>query len=116
MRYRRAKKPTERLLKARAAHDAFLASMGIKVRDLSERGKLQPEERERKVLPPLSNGVGNGFVTSIDDWRWRGHQPETPETIKEIDAKRKRIASHYNKGPAQYMTDGTDTTTIGKKV
>ena len=115
MKRRKSRKPTEQLLKARAEHDAWLNMMGIKVRDLSPRGKLQPEDRERKTLPPLSNGIGNGFVTSIDDWKWKSRK-ETAATIKKIEEKKKRIAPAYPKGASQYITPATDLATLSKKV
>ena len=115
MNRRRKPKTTEASLKAREEHREFLRSMGIDPLHKIERGPLQAEDRERKKLPPLSNGVGNGYVKSVDDWKWKNRK-ETAETIKEIEAKKKRVAPAYNKGASQYITPGTDTTTLGRKV
>lgn len=40
---------------------------------------------------------------------------ESEETRTEIIAKSKRIAIAYSKGAYQYVSDGTDPTTIGRK-
>lgn len=41
---------------------------------------------------------------------------ETPETRAEILRKAASIAPAYNKGAYQYITDGTDPTTLGRKI
>lgn len=48
----------------------------------------------------------------MDPMYWKG---EDPKVIEQTIAKSKRIAIAYNKGGYQYVTDGTDPTTIGKK-
>lgn len=35
---------------------------------------------------------------------------------QEIERKKLRVAPHYSKGAYQYITDGTDLTTLGKKI
>lgn len=115
MNRKRKSKPTESLLKAQEEHREFLRSMGINPLHKIERGPLQAEDRERKTLPPLSNGVGNGYVRSVDDWKWKNRQ-ESPETIKEIEAKKLRVAPAYAKGGTQYITPGSDPKTLGRKV
>ena len=97
------------LRNARKEHDKFLAKMGIPKRIKIQRGKMTAEKRESK-LPPLSNAIGNGFVKSVDDWKWK----EKPETIREIEAKKKRVAPAYNKGATQYITPDADTKDIGR--
>ena len=89
--------------------------MGIDPLHKIERGRLVAEERVRKELPPLSNAAGNGFVKSVDDWKWKGKQ-ESAQTIKAIEDKKKRIGMHYPKGAMQYLTDETDLFTMSRKV
>ena len=56
------------------------------------------------------------FKKSVDDWKWKRDREETAETIKEIERKKTRVAPAYNKGATQYITDGADPTTLGRKV
>ena len=46
----------------------------------------------------------------------RTDREETAETIKEIERKKTRVAPAYNKGATQYITDGADPTTLGRKI
>lgn len=41
---------------------------------------------------------------------------ESDSVRAEIEAKAARVAPAFNKGAIQYITDGTDFTTLGKKV
>ena len=100
------------LRQAQEEHAKFLKKMGIPKRHKLG-GVPYDMERTNQKLPPLSNSLGNGFVKSVDDWKWKGKQ-EKPETIREIEAKRKRVAPAYNKGATQYITDGADTKDIGR--
>jgi hypothetical protein len=75
-----------------------------------------PEPLPRKELPPLSNSVGNGFKRSVDDYKWKRDREESAATIKEIERKKTRVAPAYNKGAVQYLTEGTDPATIGRKI
>ena len=64
-----------------------------------------------------SNSIpGNGFKKSVDDYRWKKGREETPETIKETERKKSRVAPAYNKGPAMYITEDADITSLGRKV
>jgi hypothetical protein len=41
---------------------------------------------------------------------------ETPEVREAIIAKSKRLAPAYNKGAVQYVTDGAEIETLGRKI
>lgn len=41
---------------------------------------------------------------------------ETPEVREAIIAKSKRLAPAYNKGAVQYVTDGAEIQTLGRKI
>ena len=60
----------------------------------------------------LSNSVGNGFRYSILDQAHR----ESDKVKKEIFKKATRVGPLYSKGSLQYITDGMDLSTLGKKV
>ena len=67
-----------------------------------------------KIVP---NAIGNGFKgRSVDDYKWRKDVTETSATIAEIEKKKSRVAPLYSKGATQYITDGADPKTIGRKV
>ena len=75
-------------------------------------------EEFRTRAAPLSNNIHlvGGFKRSILDYRWKKDAQETSQTIAEIEKKAKRIAPAYSKGSDQYITDGADITTIGRKI
>lgn len=108
------KKPSEKVLRLREERKSYFAGL-LKDRPRKER-TLNITEREVKVLPPLSNSVGNGFKRSVEDYKWKRDREETVATIKEIERKKTRVAPAYNKGAVQYLTDGTDPATIGRKI
>lgn len=60
----------------------------------------------------LSNSVGNGFRSSILDQAHR----ESDRIKQEIFKKASRVGPLYSKGSLQYITDGMDLSTLGKKV
>ena len=108
------KKPSAKQLRLREERKAYFASVlkGSK----PERLINIPEPLPRKELPPLSNSVGNGFKRSVDDYKWKRDREESAATIKEIERKKTRVAPAFNKGAVQYLTDGTDPATIGRKI
>jgi len=67
-------------------------------------------------LPPLSNSVGNGFKRSVDDYKWKRDREESVATAKAIEEKKRRLAPIANKTGYQYITDGDDVETLGRKV
>lgn len=108
------KAPSKKVLRLREQRKAYFAT--ILKGSRKERPISIPEPMERKSLPPLSNVVGNGFKQSVDDYKWKRDREESAATIKEIEEKKKRLAPIYSKGPVQYLTEGTDPNTLGKKV
>ena len=108
------KKPSAKTLRMREERKAYFASILKDSR--KERFINMPEPLPRKELPPLSNSVGNGFKRSVDDYKWKRDREESAATIKEIERKKTRVAPAFNKGAVQYLTDGTDPATIGRKI
>lgn len=108
------KKPSAKTLRMREERKAYFAS--ILKGSAKERPLNLPEPHERKRLPPLSNSVGNGFKRSVDDYKWKRDREESAATIAEIERKKTRVAPAFNKGAVQYLTDGTDPATIGRKI
>ena len=108
------KKPSAKMLRLREERKAYFAS--VLKGSAKERPINLPEPLERKSLPPLSNAVGNGFKRSVDDYKWKRDREESAATIAEIERKKTRVAPAYNKGAIQYLTDGTDPATIGRKI
>ena len=108
------KKPTAKQLRLREERKAYFASIlqGSK----PERYINIPEPLERKSLPPLSNSVGNGFKRSVEDYKWKRDREESAATAKAIEEKKKRLAPIANKTGYQYITDGADVETLGRKV
>lgn len=108
------KKPSKKTLRMREERKAYFAA--ILKGSRKERPINLPEPLPRKELPPLSNSVGNGFKRSVDDYKWKRDREESVATAKAIEEKKKRLAPIYSKGPVQYLTEGTDPNTLGKKV
>ncbi len=108
------KKPSKKTLRLREDRKAYFAS--VLKGSVKERPINLPEPLSRKELPPLSNSVGNGFKRSVDDYKWKRDREESAATIKEIERKKTRVAPAYNKGAVQYLTEGTDPATIGRKI
>ena len=108
------KKPSATTLRLREERKAYFKSI---LKDSSkERLINMPEPLPKKELAPLSNSVGNGFKRSVEDYKWKRDREESAATIKEIERKKTRVAPAYNKGAVQYLTDGTDPATIGRKI
>jgi hypothetical protein len=108
------RRPSKKTLKLREDRKAYFAAL-LKDKPRQER-LLNIPERETKNLPPLSNAVGNGFRRSVEDYKWKRDREESAATIKEIEKKKTRLAPSFNKGPVQYITDGADVETLGRKV
>lgn len=108
------KKPSKKTLRLREERKSYFAS--VLKGSAKERPINLPEPMIKKSLPPLSNSVGNGFKRSVDDYKWKRDREESVATAKAIEEKKKRLAPIYSKGPVQYLTEGTDPNTLGKKV
>lgn len=108
------KKPSKKTLRLREERKAYFASIqkGAK----PERYIDIPDLSSKKELPPLSNAVGNGFKRSVDDYKWKRDREESPETIRAIEEKKTRLAPVANKTGYQYITDGADVETLGRKI
>lgn len=108
------KKPTAKQMRLREERKAYFAS--ILKESKPARPINLPEPLPRKELPPLSNSVGNGFKRSVDDYKWKRDREESVATAKAIEEKKKRLAPIANKTGYQYITDGADVETLGRKV
>ena len=108
------KKPSKKVLRLREERKTFFSAI-LKDKPRKER-TLNIPEREVKKLPPLSNSVGNGFKRSVEDYKWKRDREETVATVKAIEEKKKRLAPIANKTGYQYITDGADVETLGRKV
>jgi len=110
-RQRAAKQAHDSWLRARGLHPEQIAkrqAKAMKVVEVIDSYKTDPR------LPALSNKVGNG--TKNDIWEKIRKGEETPETVAEIEAKAKRIAVAYSKGPLQYLgTNKENYRDAGKK-
>ena len=108
------KKPSKKVLRLREERKVFFSAI-LKDKPRKER-TLNIPEREVKKLPPLSNSVGNGFKRSVDDYKWKRDREESVATVRAIEEKKKRLAPIANKAGYQYITDGADVETLGRKV
>ena len=109
------KKPSKKTLQLRQERKDFFAA--ILANKTKTKPNNMPDLSVEQRTAPLSNSIpGYGFKKSVDDWKWKRDREETAETIKEIERKKTRVAPAYNKGATQYITDGADPTTLGRKV
>lgn len=108
------KKPSAKTLRLREERKDYFAS--VLKGSAKERPLNLPEPLEQKSRLPLSNAVGNGFKRSVEDYKWKRDREESAATIAEIERKKTRVAPGWNKGAVQYLTDGTDPATIGRKI
>jgi hypothetical protein len=113
---RKKTKPTKKLILARQEHESFLQSIKSP-KTKSRHVNSFPDLSVKQVAPTSDNLYTNGgFKRTVDDWKWKKDREETAETIKEIERKKKRTAPIWNKGGYQYITDGEDVKTLGRKV
>lgn len=115
------KLPSAKVVRANAAHAEWLQSIGYtgKRKNVDRSYNLEQSfvaiSTERGAAP-VSNGIGNGFKRSVDDYKWKRDREETAATAKAIEEKKKRLAPIANKTGYQYITDGADVETLGRKV
>jgi K+/H+ antiporter YhaU regulatory subunit KhtT len=107
------KKPSAKVLRLREERKVYFSAI-LKDRPRKER-TLNIPERIVKDLPALSNSVGNGFRRSVEDYKWKRDREESAATVKAIEEKKKRLAPIANKTGYQYITDGADVETLGRK-
>lgn len=98
-------------------HARFLKRMGV-TRKSDFRGSWEGSflSIPTNVTAPTSDTIGSGYKRTIDDYKWRRGTPEKESTIKEIEAKKGRIAPAYNKGAYQYVTENAEPSSLGRKV
>ena len=114
-------KPSARQTSAKLAHDVWLRDRGLHPDQIAQRQSkakkymaVVDEVVNSPKLPALSNKVGNGLKNDI--WEKIRKGEETPETVAEIEAKARRVAVAYNKGPVMYMgTNKENYRDAGKK-
>jgi hypothetical protein len=110
------KKPSAKSVQLRDERKQMFASVlkGRKAKFINNMSDLTVENTN---VAPLSNAIpANGYKRSVDDWKWKRDRVESAETVKEIERKKTRIAPAFNKGANQYITEGTDPTTLGRKI
>jgi hypothetical protein len=110
------KKPSDKSVQLREDRKQMFASVlkGRKPKFINNMSDLTVENTN---VAPLSDAIpANGYKRSVDDWKWKRDRVESAETVKEIERKKTRIAPLWNKGSTQYITDGADPTTIGRKI
>jgi hypothetical protein len=95
--------------------------------------KTQEQTISNNFWANYSQSMNRGNIRQSSDFldRLQSLKPETSKRVtyqdeemirrereaqKEIEAKKLRLAPHYNKGPVQYITEGIDLYTLGKKV
>jgi hypothetical protein len=108
------KKPSAKTLRLREERKTYFKS--ILKGSTKERPINLPEPLPKRELAPLSNSVGNGFKRSVEDYKWKRDREESAATIREIEKKKNRLAPVANKTGYQYITDGADVETLGRKV
>ena len=110
------KRRSIRLQRAYDEHHKFLQSIGYYKPRVPFRNQFPDLSVETASKTSDNLHVNGGFKRTIDDYKWRKDQFEDRATIKAIERKKTRIAPLYNKGPAAYICDGEDLTTMGRKV
>ena len=108
------KKPSAKTLRLREERKEYFKS--VLKGSVKERPINMPEPLPKRELAPLSNSVGNGFKRSVDDYKWKRDREESVATIREIEKKKTRLAPVANKTGYQYITDGADVETLGRKM
>lgn len=101
------------------------------IRKLSKRERVQVRQdiwdsERKKIVGKLcvdynslsGDSISGGICPrkDISDYLWKKGMEESKETIMEIERKSKSVAPLYSKGGYQYITPGSDPTTIGKKI
>lgn len=102
--------------RAQEEHEAWLKKQGIGTKTKTEKRVASPNSipdyrADQRSTVPLGNTIGNGYKNGIME----NLHKEAPEVQKAILDKAKRIEVAYNKGPAMYITPGTDITQLGSK-
>lgn len=111
------KKPSPKVVEANRAHKEYIAEI-LKGKTSEARSFVYDLSVAKPGVAPVSDSIpgGGGFRRSIDDYKWRRGSVETKETIQEIERKKTRIAPAFNKGAVQYISEGDDPKTLGRKI
>ena len=119
LRKRKASLPTRASEESARKTAELLARVGYVPRDRAPvKAKADQWQNDRKVAP-MTDTIPGGIAAKRDklnDHKWKRGLEETKETIKEIQNKAARTAPAYSKGAYQYITDGADTKTLGRKI
>lgn len=116
---RKRKNKSAKLMAAEALHKKFLLSLGLTGATLPPRPLVQEAYEAPRGCPPKSNTIPGGPTGKRDlllDHRWKRDAQERPEIIAAIEDKAKQVAPMWNKGAIQYITPGSATKTLGRKV
>ena len=116
---RKASLPTRASEESARKTAALLARVGYVKRDhVAKKATADQWQNDRKVAP-MTDAIPGGIAAKRDklnDHKWKRGLEESTETIKEIQNKAARTAPAYSKGAYQYITDGADTKTLGRKI
>jgi len=116
---RKASSPTRASEESARKTAALLARVGYVKRDhVAKKATADKWQDDRKVAP-MTDAIPGGIAAKRDklnDHKWKRGLEESTETIKEIQNKAARTAPAYSKGAYQYITDGADTKTLGRKI
>jgi hypothetical protein len=119
LRKRKASSPTRASVESARKTAELLARVGYVQRDRAPvKAKTDQWQNDRQVAP-MTDTIPGGIAAKRDklnDHKWKRGLEETKETIKEIQNKAARTAPAYSKGAYQYITDGADTKTLGRKI
>jgi len=119
LRKRKASSPTRASEKSARKTAELLARVGYVPRQhVAKKAVADQWQNDRKVAP-MTDTIPGGIAAKRDklnDHKWKRGLEETKETIKEIQNKAARTAPAYSKGAYQYITDGADTKTLGRKI
>lgn len=116
---RKASSPTRASVESARKMADFLARVGYVQRDHVAKKAVADKWQNDRQVAPMTDVIPGGIAAKRDklnDHKWKRGAEETKETIKEIQNKAARTAPAYSKGAYQYITDGADTKTLGRKI
>lgn len=116
---RKASSPTRASVESARKMAELLARVGYVKRDHIVKKATADQWQNDRQVAPMTDAIPGGIAAKRDklnDHKWKRGLEETKETIKEIQNKAARTAPAYSKGAYQYITDGADTKTLGRKI
>jgi len=75
--------------------------------------------QDDRKLAPMANTIPGGIAAKRDklnDHKWKRGLEESAATVQAMQDKADRTAPAYSKGAYQYITDGADIKTLGRKI